>query len=78
MKYALAVLVLFVGYEFVAAKVNESADNSEKDERQEFELKNPSNSFDYGSLVTPNTNRYIAPKRTRLPKITRWFSKKPS
>lgn len=74
----LVIIPLFVGYEFIASKVNEIVANKERKEREDFIMKNPNNSVNNGQYATPNTNRYIAPKRIHLPKLTSWFAQKPS
>jgi hypothetical protein len=78
MPVVLVIIPLFVGYEFIASKVNESVANTERKEREDFIKKNPNNSVNNGQYATPNTNLYFAPKRIHLPKLTNWFSQKPS
>ena len=78
MPVVLVIIPLFVGYEFIASKVNESIADTEREEREDFIMKNPSNSVTNGETMTPNTNQYFAPKRTHLPKLTNWFSRKSS
>lgn len=71
-------LPLFVFYEFLAAKLNESTANTVEKEGADFVLKYPNNSVSIGTITTPNTNIFYQRKRFHFPKLTSWFVAKPS
>ena len=78
MPVLLAIIPLFVGYEFIASKYNESIDNTEREEREDYIMKHPENSVDNGQYASPLDKGFIGTKHIRLTTLTNWFSKKAS